>query len=373
MKHQRVIKLGIAGASSRGAAFRQSIESLGLFKVQAVCDIREETLETTRVAFDAPEKYVSYDEMIAHADIEAVLIGTPMPFHAPQAIGALKRDIHVLCEVTAAVSIEEARQLAAACQSSSALYMMGENYTFTRPNMLIRALVQQGLFGETYYAEGEYLHELKHLFEETPWRRDWQVGRAGVTYGTHSLGPILQWMPGDRVVAVMAAGSGQRHRDLRGAHYEQDASSVMLGKTAKGALIKIRMDIISDRPHAMTNYSLQGLDGCYESARAEGERNRIWLRARYPSPTRWENLEALEADYLPEVWRTYGSIAQNVSHGGGDFFELLHFYQAVTGQAHLTLGIHEALDMTLPGLISQQSMAQGGIWLDVPDSRAWIP
>ena len=372
MNRKRVVKLGIAGASNRGAAFRRSIETLGLFKVQAVCDIREETLEATRVAFDAPEKYVGYDEMIAHADIEAVLIGTPMPFHAPQAIGALKRHIHVLSEVTAAVSIQEARQLAAACQSSSALYMIGENYVFTRPNMLIRALVQQGLFGETYYAEGEYLHELKDLFEETPWRRDWQVGRPGVTYGTHSLGPILQWMPGDRVVAVMAAGSGQRHRDPRGTPYEQDASSLMLCKTAKGALIKIRMDIISDRPHAMTNYSLQGLDGCYESARAEGERNRIWLRARHPSPAGWENLEALEANYLPDIWRTYDRAAQNASHGGGDFFELLHFYQAITGQEPLALGIHEALDMTLPGLISQQSIEQGGIWLDVPDSRAWI-
>jgi hypothetical protein len=28
-------------------------------------------------------------------------------------------------------------------------------------------------------------------------------------------------------------------------------------------------------------------------------------------------------------------------------------------------------DMTLPGLVSQQSILQGGGWLEVPDSRAW--
>jgi len=27
--------------------------------------------------------------------------------------------------------------------------------------------------------------------------------------------------------------------------------------------------------------------------------------------------------------------------------------------------------MTLPGLLSQKSIAEGGRWLDVPDSRAW--
>jgi hypothetical protein len=35
------------------------------------------------------------------------------------------------------------------------------------------------------------------------------------------------------------------------------------------------------------------------------------------------------------------------------------------------LGIDAAMDMTLPGLLSQQSIEQGGTWLDVPDSRDW--
>jgi len=42
----------------------------------------------------------------------------------------------------------------------------------------------------------------------------------------------------------------------------------MLAKTINGGLIKIRVDMLSDRPHAMSNYSLQGTQGAYESARA---------------------------------------------------------------------------------------------------------
>src|SRR5437667_31499 len=82
-----------------------------------------------------------------------------------------------------------------------------------KSNVLIRNLSAAGLFGQPYYAEGEYLHDCRALNEDTPWRRRWQTGIEGCTYGTHSLGPILQWMPGDRVAKVCVAGSGSHHQD----------------------------------------------------------------------------------------------------------------------------------------------------------------
>jgi hypothetical protein len=42
-----------------------------------------------------------------------------------------------------------------------------------KPNVLLRELARLGLFGEVFYAEGEYLHELKALNEITKWRRKW--------------------------------------------------------------------------------------------------------------------------------------------------------------------------------------------------------
>lgn len=40
-------------------------------------------------------------------------------------------------------------------------------------------------------------------------------------------------------------------------------------------------------------------------------------------------------------------------------------------QGNYWIGIHEAMDMTLPGLVSQQSIRENGQWLDGPDSRNW--
>ena len=375
------LKVGIVGAAGRGGSFRTAIDAIDALRIQAVCDRNPEGLDAAADLLGAPEKYLDYEAMLDRSDIDAVVIGTPMQFHASQAVAALERGVHVLSEVTAGVSLEECEALVRACRESSATYMMAENYTYSRPNQIVREMVRRSEFGKTYYAEGEYLHEVKGLNERTTWRRRWQTGVDGVTYGTHSLGPILQWMPGDRVERVCAAGSGRNHVDLRGNEYENQSSTVMLCQMRSGGLVKIRLDMLSDRPHSLTNYQLQGTDGCYESSRAPGEPGRVWLRSRdtanagagpYEAVHRdWRDLEELAAEFLPESWRVHGGLAVRSGHGGGDLLELFDFVDAIERGVEPVIGIHEAMDMTLPGLVSQQSVAQGGRWLDVPDSRHW--
>jgi len=309
--------------------------------------------------------------MLDKSGIDAVIVGTPMQLHVPQSIAALQRDIHVLCEVPAAVSVDECRDLVAAANASKAVFMMAENYTYTKPNQVILEMVRRGLFGTVYYAEGEYIHELKELNEVTKWRRHWQTGIDGVTYGTHSLGPILQWFAGQRVTQVCCAGSGKHYLDPRNEPYHQD-TAVMLCRMSAGGLAKIRVDMVSDRPHAMTNYQLQGTDGCYESARSRlNEVNRIWHRASGKPMDEWTDLEKVWTDYLPDSWVRFQEAAAKAGHGGGDLLELIDFADAITGDRPCVIGIHEAMDMTLPGLISQQSITQNCAWLDVPDSRLW--
>ena len=371
MSAMECLNVGIVGACGRGASFKLACDAIGGLRVRAVCDINQESLGAARERLGADEQYVDYEAMLEQAELDAVIVGTPMPLHVPQSLAAVERGVHVLSEVPAAVSIEECRALVAACRESSSVYMMAENFTYMRPNAIVRELISQGLFGTVYYAEGEYLHELKGLNEITRWRRTWQTGIAGITYGTHSLGPILQWMPGDRVARVCCAGSGHHYVDPRGDHYENDDTSVMLGQTAAGALVKIRVDMLSDRPHSMANYQVQGTDGCYESARAPGERNRIWLRSRCPDSSTWLDLAELEDEFLPTSWREHGEMASRAGHGGGDYLEMLDFVSAIRGEKPAPIGIDEAMDITLPGLVSQQSIAQEGRWLDVPDSRTW--
>ncbi len=363
------LNVGIVGAAGRGRSFAAGFEA-NRARIRAVCDIRTEELERCAHELGARERYGDYTEMLEKSDLDAVVVGTPMHLHVPQSIMALERGLHVLSEVPAGVSIEECRELVRVCRESRGIYMMAENYVYVRPCVLIKELCRRGLFGDLYYAEGEYLHELKELNEITRWRRRWQTGIDGITYGTHSLGPILQWMQGDRVVRVCCEGSGHHYKDPRGDDYHQD-TSVMLCKTARGALIKIRVDMVSDRPHAMINLQLQGTDGAYESTRrGPGDRDKVWMRS-LSEEMKWFDLESLSEEYMPDMWRNPPEEALRAGHGGGDYFEVLDFVRAIRGEAPCPVGIHEAMDMTLPGLVSQESIAQGGGWLPVPDSRQW--
>lgn len=363
------LNIGIVGAR-RGGSFYSAIEANGA-RVHAVCDLDADVLAEVQKRLEDVECYTSYEEMLNASNLDAVVVSTPMHLHAPQSIQALEKGLHVLSEVTAAVSVAQCCDLVAACKASKGVYMMAENVNYTRPNVLVKTLVDQGLFGEVYYAEGEYLHELKDLNERTPWRRVWQTGVRGITYGTHPLGPVLNWMTGDRIVRVCCEGSGHHYADPDGKPYHDD-TSVMLAKTARGALIKVRVDMISERPHVTCTYQLQGTGGAYESARHRDGVHRIWLQDLCGDKQSWRDLGELEPDYLPEIWRAPSEQALKAGHGGSDYYVIQDFIRLIDGgEPWCRIDIHGAMDMTLPGLMSQASIEREGEWVAVPDTRAW--
>ena len=60
-------------------------------------------------------------------------------------------------------------------------------------------------------------------------------------------------------------------------------------------------------------------------------------------------------------------------HGGSDFYTMHYFLQKILGrpEGKHAIDVYQAMDMTLPGLVSQQSILEGGRWVDVPDPRDW--
>ncbi len=363
------IRFGIIGAVKRGSSFVRALKAHPQAELVALCDIQEEKLLEAAGELEITRIFVSDGEMLTSGEIDAVIVATPMPLHVPQSVMALEQGIHVLSEVPAAVSFEQCRELARAHRRSDAVYMMAENYTYMRPNRIVREIARQGLFGQMYFGEGAYIHELKGLNEITTWRRRWQTGVNGNTYITHSLGPVLQWM-GQRVTAVLCAGSGHHYTDPRGDRYELEDTVETLCRLSGGGLARIRLDMLSDRPHNMTWYALQGTDGAYEAGRNRDEQGQIWLRSRSEEP-KWEAIEELAEEFLPPEWLNPPEEALQAGHGGGDYWEIHDFVDAVVSGSAPPIGIHEALDLTLAGLASQQSIAEGGQWVAVEDSRSW--
>ena len=359
--------VGVCGGVGRGGQMVHVLNSVPPVRVHALCDIDREGLAKANEKLGVQELYHDYEEMLEKSDLDAVFIATPMALHVPQSVAALRKGLHVLCEVTAATDIQQCRELVAACKASKAVYMMAENYNYHRHVAVVREMVLRGLFGTPYYAEGGYVADCKGLAELTRWRRKWQVGVNGIPYITHNLGTMLQWMPGERVLSVCCSGCGHHYRDPRGEAYEAEDSCTMLGKTTGGGQVVVRSDFLSNRPGLGVYNDLQGTEGCYESPRHQGECHRIWLASKKPKPE-WTNLSEIDEEFLPEYWK------KAIADGSGfwcDHFQVMDFVDAILGKAPNPLGIHETMDLTLPGLISQLSIAEGGRWMHVPDSREW--
>jgi predicted dehydrogenase len=371
------LQFGIVGAGgARSAGLRDAIEARDDAEVSAICDSDAEALETARERFDAVTGFSSYETMLSEGNLDAVVISTPPDLHAPMAIAALERDVHVLSEVPAAESLEGSRKLVAAEAASDAQYMMGENTTYFPTNTLVSELVSEGLFGDLQYAEGEYLLEERDLMTST-WRRELHIGVNGITYPTHSLGPPTTWLGDDRIQRITCAGSGHRYRGEMG-DYELEDTTVLFGKTEGNRLVKVRLDMISNRPASKRNnkYQLQGTGGCYESATGRDERDKLWLAEFHEAESAWDRefVDIFEFESkLPDRYRNPPPAVEAADSPifTADYFEVQDFVDAVTAGDRPPIDVHDALDMTLPGLISRKSIADDSEWKTVPDSREW--
>lgn len=367
-----LLNVGIVGIGGRPMAFLSAFEKSGKARLAAVCDIDREIMEKNTAGIPDLLRFTDYEEMLEKANLDAVVIGTPIHLHVEQSIAALKRNIHVFSEVTAGITLEECKKLVEACKNSKAQYMLGENCNYLRSNMIVANMIKDGKFGELCYAEGEYNHDCRDLIPKTPWRKKYVFDVAGVTYGTHSLGPILSWFENDRVTSVCCASSNAATTALDGEPLLAGTCHTMLCKTEKGRLIKIKNNMLSPRPYGL-NYTLEGSEGAFQSFRLEDQTDNpdyVWFNGESPK-TRWENIALYEENYLPEIWVKHSNENNTKGHEGADVITMIDFIDAIYDGKKAPIDIHKAMDMTLPGLISQQSVKNGGVWLDVPNSRDW--
>lgn len=380
-----MLKIGIAGA--RGLSTLLGFQAIDGVEVTAICDLDAALLQEVSETHHIPHTYRIFEDML-ESDIDAVVIATPMQCHVPQAIAALDAGKHVFSEVTAGVTMDELWWLIESVERSGKVYMFAENYCYSPENQLIRAMVKKGLFGEIYYGEGEYLHEIKGLLHQaslktglhkpTPdeihgaytWRKYWQLGKRGLFYPTHSIGPLMQWFEGDRIASIATFSSGHHVApELR-----QEDTSVTLCQLASGKLLRIRLDCLSMRPHNMAYYQLQGTKGVVEAPRGLGDQHKLWLSDFDPDTdsAKWRPLSDF-SHLLPERYRSATEEQKAAGHHGGDFFIVQDFVDAVLGKKPPEIDVYQACEWTAAGLLSELSVVNGSRTMEMPHFRKNMP
>jgi predicted dehydrogenase len=245
MKKLRIGVLGCGAGpsgvgSSRGTYLGALAERTELMDTVAVCGIVPEHVAYGASKMRNAQPFTDFDAFL-RAGLDAVVIATPVYQHTIQAITCLEAGIPVLSEVTPVNNLTEAAQLAAAVERTGVFYMLAENYRFINDVELVKRMADDGRFGAIHFAEGEYIHDTRDLRKERDGTQTWrgQPNLRGGLYCTHSLGPIL-YITGDRVATVSCI--------------EPDGGvggTLMLMKSDKGAVFKVRLDGNSPRPHNM--------------------------------------------------------------------------------------------------------------------------
>lgn len=369
-------RVGIVGVGGRRAeALAAGLQIHDSSTIYAVCDLREDILEEAAVTWGASEQYTSYEQLLTESGVDAVVLVTPPSLHGEQARNALRNDVHVLSEVPAVVSLDGARELVSASGATDATYMMAENINYIRDFVVVRELVAAGQFGDVYYAESSNLVDARPWLDDTAWRRDSLLGRNGITYPTHQLGPILQWFSGDRISEVHCTGTGHHYADADSQPFEQEDTTIMFGRTSTGKLVKLRQDFLSRRPPRQ-KYQLQGTKGCFEAQLLPENTNHIWLQEHHerdhPHDREFHGVAPFEEEFLPDRFHQVPSeVDQSSRLSYDDYITVGRFLERIEDENATRFGVHDALDLTLPGIVSQESIASGGAWVSVPDSRDW--
>jgi predicted dehydrogenase len=371
-----MLKVGIVGV--RGLSTIEGFHAMEDVEVTALCDLDAALLAEQKQKLGIPHSYRVFDDML-ESDIDAVVIATPMQCHVPQAIAALQAGKHVMSEVTAGVTMDELWWLIENVEQSGKVYMMAENYCYMPDNQLILNLVHQGVLGEVYYGEGEYLHNLQsimtynygmHQNGKTSWRKYWQMGKHGAYYPTHSIGPVMQWFEGDRIESIACFGSG-RHCDF---DLRQEDTTVTMCQLASGKLARVRLDAVSPRPHQMAYYTIQGTKGVVEASRVAGQEAKIWVKGMDASIDEaiWRPLSDFR-EYLPQRYLDASESQIHSGHGGGDFFIVEDFVKAIMEGAHPAVDVYQACEWTAVALLSELSISNRSRTMDMPHFRKNMP
>ncbi len=175
-----MIRAAIVGTGFIGRVHAEALRSLGV-DIVAVCGRTFEGAES----FGVGTAYADLDSLLDSESLEVLHVCTPNSLHAEEALAALERGVHVVCEKPLAVSTAETERMVSAANERS---LVGATCYHVRGYPLVeqmRAEVETGAIGDVSFVHGRYLCD-DVLFPASGWRVD--PSRSGTSYAVADLG-----------------------------------------------------------------------------------------------------------------------------------------------------------------------------------------
>ncbi|GAB4138980.1 MAG: hypothetical protein Tsb009_07580 [Planctomycetaceae bacterium] len=111
--------------------------------------------------------------VVAHPEVDAVVITTPHWRHAEETIAAAKAGKHVLVEKPMATSHEDCDRMIATCAENGVVLSVGYHQRFRESNYRTRELIQSGAIGKVRCIQTSALFDVGRMRRDSGFGGDW--------------------------------------------------------------------------------------------------------------------------------------------------------------------------------------------------------
>jgi len=146
-----MVKLGVMGCAGIATHQLNSVWDDGLFDVVAGADIRQQQLDVFKQKFGMKEGYLDYREMLAKADIEAVMICTPTFLHPENVIAAAEAGKQIFCQKPMAMCSFDCHRMIKACEEKGVGLQLGFVRRFDNDWGTLKRVIESGKLGSPVF------------------------------------------------------------------------------------------------------------------------------------------------------------------------------------------------------------------------------
>jgi len=232
MSSPRPLRWGILGAARiAGSALIPALRATRSEIVAVGC--RDATRGAAFAETHRIPHVVSYDELMARDDIDAVYNALPNHGHAPWTIEAVKHGKHVLCEKPLALDAAEVAQMRDAGIAHGRLVLEAFMYRFHPQTERLRELVGSGALGALKWMRGSFTYALRDM---TDCRWDPKLG-GGALYDLGCYPLSLMRLLAQFEPTVLSVASRLTDPGDYGGSVDHAAHAVMRFDTAGGPVL----------------------------------------------------------------------------------------------------------------------------------------
>ena len=147
----RPLGVALVGHGYWGPNLLRNYMELPEVEVKWVCDARSQALKKAQTRYASVPVTTAYDEVLADAAVDAVLVATPISIHHAIAKAALEAGKHVFVEKPMTADVAQARELIELAAARGLTLMVGHTFVFSPPVRKVKELIDEGALGDVYF------------------------------------------------------------------------------------------------------------------------------------------------------------------------------------------------------------------------------